>query len=86
MEQLETHFKSLGDEPKQQLALLDQDVGNCFLSCSTIYEALLNKDCLCITFSVTRTELAIVRPESLKIKVISLYLGVLGENSFVYSF
>lgn len=49
---------------------VDDKIGTCFLSCYSASEALLNNDCLCATFSVTRTELAIVRPESLKFKAV----------------
>ncbi|KAL4438124.1 hypothetical protein ABPG74_016903 [Tetrahymena malaccensis] len=74
-------FQSKEQQFSQDLQQLSQEIGVCFLSCQDISESILNKDCLCVTFSVTRSELAIVRPESLKIKAVQP--SIISAKSFI---
>ncbi|KRW98161.1 hypothetical protein PPERSA_02139 [Pseudocohnilembus persalinus] len=53
----------------------------CFLSCNNFLEALMDEDCLCISLSVSRTEISIVRPECLKIE--NIYPTVISAKSFI---
>ncbi|EAR84223.1 von willebrand factor type A domain protein (macronuclear) [Tetrahymena thermophila SB210] len=74
-------FQSKEQQLSKDLSQLSQEIGVCFLSCQDITESILNKDCLCVTFSVTRSELAIVRPESLKIKAVQP--SIISAKSFI---
>ncbi|KAL4480528.1 hypothetical protein ABPG72_022283 [Tetrahymena utriculariae] len=74
-------FQSKEQQFSKDLSQLSQEIGCCFLSCQDITESILSKDCLCVTFSVTRSELAIVRPESLKIKAVQP--SIISAKSFI---
>ena len=53
----------------------------CCLTCYDFIESMLEKDCLCLTFDVTRTEKAIVQPHSIKINAI--YPTMITAHSFL---
>lgn len=53
----------------------------CCLTCYDFVEALLDQDCLCITFDVTRTEKAIVQPNSIQVNAI--YPTIITAHSFL---
>lgn len=53
----------------------------CCLTCYDFAEALMDQDCLCITFDVTRTEKAIVQPNSIQVNAI--YPTIITAHSFL---
>lgn len=59
------------------------EVGRCLLSCNNFVEAMTDEDCMCITFSVSRTELSIVRPASLVIE--RIYPSIISAKNFLFA-
>lgn len=55
---------------KEKHKLLSEDLGNCFVSTSDIFEALEEEDCFCIGLDVGRSEACIADPSRLVIKKI----------------
>lgn len=53
----------------------------CCLTCYDFSEALLDQDCLCLTFDVVRTAKSIVQPQS--IQIIAIYPTIISANSFL---
>jgi len=70
-------FKDL--EAKQ--AELSAKIGDCALSCMNFIEALKDDDCMCLTFDIGRSEVAIVDPTQIIIK--QVYPTFLTANSFL---
>ena len=58
------------EELEKEFQKENEEIGRCFLSCNNFVESIFENDCLCITFNVSRSDLCIVNPSSLKINTI----------------
>ena len=58
-EEIKTTHKELSDQ-----------IGNCYLSTLSVFEAMEQEDCMCLALDVTRSEAAIADPTKLVIKQI----------------
>jgi len=59
------------------------EIGSCILSCNNFIEAMLEKDCLCVTFNVTCNELCMVEPNKLIIN--EIFPSFISATSFLES-
>ena len=62
---------------------LNTKIGSCALSCLNFIEALQDDDCMCLTFDIGRSEVAIADPTQVVIK--QIYPTFLTANSFLDS-
>jgi len=44
-----------GEELQKKYADLSEQIGTCVLSCSNFVEALMDEDCMCLTFNIGRS-------------------------------
>lgn len=72
-------FKDLENRYSKLAEFMD----SCALSCNNFIETLKENDCLCITFSVSRSELCIVKPSAIKIN--NLFPTMISGVSFLDS-
>lgn len=68
---------------KKKYATLSAQVGECILSSNNFIEALVDEDCLCLTFNIGRSQAAIVDPSQVIIK--DVFPSFLTVGSFFYS-
>ena len=61
----------------------NEEIGKCFLSCNNFIGAMFEEDCLCICFNVSRSDLTIVDPTTLKIN--KIFPTIISGNSFLES-
>ena len=72
-----------GEELQKKYADLSEQIGTCVLSCSNFVEALMDEDCMCLTFNIGRSQATIADPTQAVIK--DIYPSFLTAGSFLYS-